>query len=140
MIDVEAIRLIADNNDFSTQLVEYRRGYMIGRAMGAIEHDFEAAQIHGIGKGALAEFNIAPGSVTDAPGLAQTGRLHDLHGPIQCFFDCQLDLVRQLGALGGEELDAIVLERIMRGGNDNACLCTQCAGQVRYCGCWHRAG
>ncbi len=44
-IDVETVRLIADRNDFGPQLMEHMRSNMIGRTMGAIDHDGQPAQV-----------------------------------------------------------------------------------------------
>src|SRR5690606_106244 len=47
--------------------------------------------------------------------------------------------VVELLAVGGEELDAVVVVRVVRGGNDDAAVGAQRARQVGDGGCWHRA-
>jgi hypothetical protein len=67
-------------------------------------------------------------------------RLHAFHRLVDGVFDLLLDGVRQLGAVLGEELDAVVLERVVRGGNDDAGRQAQRARQVGDRGRRHRAG
>ena len=44
-VDVEAVRLRADRDDIGAEIGEHARGDMVGRAMGAVEHDPAPAQI-----------------------------------------------------------------------------------------------
>ncbi len=130
VVDVEAVRLIADGDDVGAQLVKDMRGDVIVGAVGAIDHQPEAAQVHVVGKGALAKLDIAAGGIVDPLDLAQTLGGCSPHRPVEGGFNGQLGLVWQLGAGGGEELDAVVVIGIVRGGDDYADLQTQGAGQV----------
>ncbi|MNV75380.1 hypothetical protein D3C71_1686610 [compost metagenome] len=81
--------------------------------MGAVDHNLEAGKA-GTGRHtALAEFDIPTRRVIDSRHLADLARLNHSHWGIEQLFDHVLDFIRKLGALAGEELDAIVIMRIM---------------------------
>ena len=63
---------------------------------------------------------------------ASIGALNDL-------LDAPLDGVVQLVAVGAEKLDAIVVVRIVRGGDDDAGIGAQAASDVGNAGRWQRA-
>jgi hypothetical protein len=98
--------------------------------VGAVDRHLQAAQIELVGKRALAEFDVTPGGVVDAARFAQTGRLHASHGGIEPRLDLGLDRIGQLGAVGGEELDAVIVVRVVRRGNHDPRLQPQRAGEV----------
>ncbi|MNO88765.1 hypothetical protein D3C76_802300 [compost metagenome] len=98
--------------------------------MGAVENHFQPGEIGAGGHAALAELDIAPRGIVDPRNLAQTGGLDHRHRRVEQFLDDQLHLVRQLGALAGEELDAVVVVRVVRGADDDARLGVEGAGQV----------
>lgn len=79
---------------------------------------------------ALAEFDVTTGSIVDAQCLAQLGGLHALEFVVQLGFDGHLDFVRQLGTVGGEELDAVVVIGIVGSADDDAGFGPEGAGQV----------
>jgi len=119
-VDVEAVRLVADGNDFRAQFMEHVRGDMVGGAVGAIDDDLQATQVQLVREGALAKFDVTALGVVEALGAAQLVRRHAGHGRIERRLDFQLHAVGQLGALAGKELDAVVLVGIVRSGNDHA--------------------
>jgi len=119
-IDVKTVRLIGDRNNFGAELAEDQRGNVISRTVRAVHDDFEPLEIQTVREGALAKFDVAPAGVVITLGLAERigsrGRQRLLHH----VFDGQLHVIRQLGALRREKLDAIVVVRIVRGGDHDA--------------------
>ena len=103
---------------------------MIGGAVGAVHHQLKPLKGQGGGHRTLAELNVAPGGVLDAPGLAQGGGVHRHQGLIQGLLDGQFNLIRQLVAPRGEELDAVIIVGVMRGTDDDARGGAQGAGQI----------
>src|SRR5579864_7394616 len=98
VVDVRAIRRVADGNDVRTELVEYRRGDVIAGAMRAIDDDPAAAQIELVRKRALAEFYVAAGGVGDTESLAELRRGRTYERALHFTFDRKLDVVRELRA------------------------------------------
>ena len=130
IVDVETIRGTAHGDHFSTQLAENRRRNVVSSAMTAVHHHFHPIQIHVGGEGALAEFDIATGGIINAHRFAKFGRLDTLELVIQLGFDSQLDIIGQLGAVGGEELDAVVVIGVVGCTDDDAGFGTEGASQV----------
>ena len=88
--------------------------------MGRIDHDLHTLERERMVEGALAELDVAPCRVFKAPGLSQSGRVgpHGIFG--QGLLDLFLPGIGQLGALGAEELDAVVVIRVVAGADDHA--------------------
>ncbi|MCY1412218.1 hypothetical protein D9M71_276180 [compost metagenome] len=131
-VDVETVRLRGDHRHLGAQLAEYAGRHLVGGAMGAVEHQLEAGEIGAGRHAALAELDVAAGRVVDPRRLAQLRRLDHAHRRIEQLLDHQLDLVRQLGSLAGEELDAVVVVRIVRGTDDDPGIGMEGAGQVGH--------
>src|SRR5690606_125658 len=90
-------------------------------------------------KGTLAKFNVPAGRVGQATRTAQGLGLHPMHGLVNGLFNFQFNLVRQLGALGGKELDAVVVIRVVRGRDHDTGRQAQGTCQIRYSGRRYRA-
>ena len=88
---------------------------------------------HAAGEGGLGIFDVAAQRVVDAHGLADLvgggPDVLDLAAENQAL-DLILDLVVELVAVGAEELDAVVVVRIVRGGDDDAGIGAEAAGDV----------
>src|SRR5471030_2088098 len=112
-VDVETVGLVADGDDFGAQFMEHVRRDIVGGAVGAVDDDFQAAQVQLVRESALAKFDVAALGVVEALGAAQLFGRHAQHRLIQAGFDFQLDRVRQLGTLLGKEFDAVVLEGVV---------------------------
>jgi hypothetical protein len=97
-------------------------------------------QIHVGGKGALAELDVARGGVVHPLDPTQLLGGRGAHGFVEGRLDGQFHVVRQLGAARGEEFDAVVLERVVGGGDDHAGLQAQGAGQIGDARGGHRPG
>jgi hypothetical protein len=116
MVDVEAIRLDADRNDLGAQLPERRWRDLVGGAIGAIEHDAQTAEI-GIGRQrALGIFDVAGTGFFLAIGAADLAAMRQQlgHVAIDEGLDFQLELIAELITIRTEQLDAVVIERIVR--------------------------
>ncbi len=87
---------------------------VIGRAVGAIHHDLQAAQVEIVGESALAELDVASGGVIDAARLSEPGRLHAGHRLLEPRLDLEFHRVEQLGALRRKELYAVVVVGVVR--------------------------
>ena len=107
--------------------------------MGAIDDDLQPGEVGTARHTALTEFDIAPGGIVDSRDLAQLLGLDHRHRLIKQLFDHQLNFVRQLGALPGEELDAVVMMGIVRGTDNDSGLGMESTGQVGNCWRRHRA-
>jgi len=112
-IDVEAIGLGADGDDFRAQFMQHVRRNMIGGAVGAIDDDAQAAQVLVEGETAFAEFDVARGGVIDAARPPQFAGGRGLHFGFHQGFDGFLDGIRQFLPGAGEELDAVVFVGIV---------------------------
>ena len=139
-VDIEPIRFVADSDHFGTEFVEHRRRDVIARPMRTIDDDLQALEVELVGEGALAEFDVATGGVVEPERLAKVLRLHASDSLVHRTLDRMLDGVGQLGTRGGEELDAVVFERIVRCADDDACRESQRARQIRDRGRGQRPG
>ena len=138
LIDVQSIRGNANWNHGRAHFIEHTGRDVVGRAMGAVHHDFQARQTGVGGHRALAEFNVAASGVHDALGLAQGVGLGGGQRLLQQFLDVQFDHVGQLLAIAGEELDAVVVIGIVGGADHDAGAGVQGTGQVGDARRWHR--
>src|SRR4030095_7806647 len=107
---------------------------VIAGTMGAVDDDFDSAQVQIGGKCALAELDVASGGVIDAACLAQRGRgcCHDR--VFQPALYLLFGRIGQLFAARGEELDAVIFERVVGSADDDTRLQAQGTGQVSDCG------
>ena len=101
--------------------------------MGAIEDDAETFEGHAAGEAGLGVFDVAADGVVDTEGLADLAGggadVLDLAGEDEVL-DAVLDVVGELVAIGAEELDAVVIVRIVGGGDDDAGVGAEGAGDV----------
>src|SRR5690606_38988235 len=89
-IDVQAIGLRRDHHHLRTQFAEDARSDLVGGAVGTIKHYLQPREV-GTGRhAALAELDVATGSVVDPRSLAQLGRLDHRHRRIEQLLDHQL--------------------------------------------------
>ncbi len=120
LVDVEPIWLHAQHADVRTELTEDAGRDLVGRTVGAIQHDLHPSEA-GTGRyAALAELDVATGRIVDARDLANPRRVDHGHRSIEQLLDHGLELIGQLGAGAGKELDAVVVVRIVRSTDDNA--------------------
>ena len=120
VVDVQAVRLVANGDDFGPQLVKNGRGDLVGRAVGGVHHDLQPAQAQIRAESAFAELDVAARRVVQPARAAQRGRFHPLRGFLQRRFHLLLPFVGQLGAIGAEKLDAVVGVAVVAGADDHA--------------------
>ena len=77
-IDVEAVGLDADGEDFRAELPQSFGRNLVGGAVGAIDDDAQAFKGHVPWQRALGKLDVARAHVVDAPGAAEIGRLRQL--------------------------------------------------------------
>ena len=99
--------------------MEHLGCHLVGRAVRCVHHNLEPLQRQVVGKGAFAKLDVAPRRVIQPPRLAQAGRVGPHGGLGQCGLHRHLPLVRQLGALRTEELDAVVGIGVVAGADDH---------------------
>ncbi len=129
-IDVETVGLDAHGDHVGAQLVEHRRRHVIAGAVRAVDDDPPAMQVEFGRKGALAELHVPAGGIVDAPRLAERRRRYARQRSAHSALDRFLDVVTQLGTRRGEELDAVVVEWIVRCADHDACRQPQRTSQV----------
>ncbi|KAG0732036.1 hypothetical protein G6F23_014716 [Rhizopus arrhizus] len=138
-VDVDAIGFGADADHLGPQLTEQQRCDLVGGAVRAIQHQAQPAQVEGARHAGLAEFDVAADRLACARRLAQLFRFGSGERNIQRCFQRQLGGVVELLALGGEELDAVVVVRIVRSTDDDAGVHAQGTRQERDRRSRHRA-
>jgi hypothetical protein len=104
------------------QLPQGLRRNLISRAVGAIDHHAQAIERQVARQRSLGELDVAALSVVDAPGATEIRALRQLLDElgIDQLFDLEFDLVRQLESVGSEQLDAVVVIRVVGGGDHHA--------------------
>ena len=121
-VDVESIRRDGHGDDFGAEFPQHRRRHLVGRTIGAIDDDFQIGEIETACRRRLDRLDVAALGIVHALGAADRGRRGKMHAR-RCnheLFDLVLDRVRELEAVGTEQLDAVVLEGIVRGRNHDA--------------------
>jgi len=122
VVDVETIRFNADGFHFRTKLPQNRRRDFVTGAVGAIDNDAHALEGKTARKGRFCKFDIARARIINALDPAEVGRGCKpgvgafLHQP----FDFAFGFVREFEPVRAEKLHAIIVKRIMRGGNHHA--------------------
>ena len=93
---------------------------MVAGAVRAVDDDAQPAQVQFRRKRTFAELDVPPRRVVDAARLAELRRCDAFERRIHACLDRGFDVVRQLGSRGGKELDAVVVERIVRRADHDA--------------------
>ena len=128
-VDVDAVRPCADRQHPGAEPAEHARRHAVGRAVGAVERDRDRAEIEG--EAAAEELDVLGlGAVVvhERPDLRAPGAWCPIRRG-EPLLDLDLPRVRELGAFGREELDAVVLERVVRGAEHDAAMSLQAACQ-----------
>ena len=116
LVDVLAVRLHPQGPHLGAQLREHRGCNPIARTIGTVEHDVHALEGELLGKGLLRKNDVPSPRIVDPKGLAHlVGRRLELGETIG---DDQplhllLVLIRQLVSVPMEELDPVVLKKVV---------------------------
>ena len=113
IVDVMAIRRTADRNDFATEFRDHTRRNFIGSSVRGIDNDLEVGEIHPLGDRCLAELLVIHARRSDVGRPPQTARLACRRCCLQIRFDGLLDSIGELFPVPIEELDAVIVERIV---------------------------
>ncbi len=122
LVDVEAVGIDADRDHLGAELPQRAGRDLVGGAVGAVEDDAEILEGDAARQRALGEFDVAVLHAVDAAGAAEILGVGELlrNVGIEQRLDLELDLVAELEAVRPEDLDAVVVERIVRGGDHDA--------------------
>ena len=138
VIDIEAVGGNPHGNHVRLQLPQNRRSHFVGRAMGAIDHNLEPFQELMSRETALGKLDIAALRVIKPLGPAQKlwFRKNDITVINQVRLDAFLHIIGEFIAIRAEQLDAVILERVMGGGDHNPDIRAQRPGQHGNCRGW----
>ena len=122
VVDVEAIRLDADRHHVGAKLPQRIGRDPVGGAVGAVDDDAQAFERQVARQRAFGEFDIAVVHAIDALGAAEIAAAGEALGQIAIHqpFDLALGIIGQLVAVRPEQLDAVVIERVVRCRNHDA--------------------
>ncbi len=123
LVDVGAVGLVPDCDHLGAELLEHGGRDLVGRPVRAVDRDAQALQGLLPWKALLQEDDVTPRGVVDSPRSAEVGaqRASALQlGRAHQGLDPDLGLVRELPAVAREELDPVVLERVVRGADHRA--------------------
>ena len=128
VVDVEAVRFGADDNDIGAGVLEDLGGTAARRAVGAVQHHLESVQA--VREGAEQMDDVAVLGVGEAldPAHLSPDRAEGLLAEL--FLDGVFHVVRELLAAAGKELDAVVRGGVVRGGDHHAEVRVQVGHQV----------
>ena len=114
-VDIGAVRLDAHGDDIRAQFPDRRWCDLVGGSVGAIDHDLQPVETDVAGHRLLNRVDIATARVVDPAGPADAVGLDEQRLLLEQQFDRCFGLVGKLEAVGTEQLDAIVLVRIVAG-------------------------
>ena len=128
VVDVEAVGRGVDRDHLGAGVLQGARPDVVRRTLGAVEHDGETRERvvdrpHQV-RGVLVHGGRVDGHAADVG----TGRAVELLD--QTALDGDLDGVVELEAAAGEELDAVVGHRVVRGGQHDAEVGSEGLGEV----------
>ena len=140
-VDVPAVRLDADRDDVRAQFGQDVGGDLVGRTVGAVDHDLDAFQRQFARKSVLDEHVVTAQGIVHAHRFADAvrGKPRDRGGrPAHEGRNVVLDRVGQLQALLGKYFETVVLKRVVRGRDHDAGIGPQTARQKGHPGRGHR--
>ena len=121
-VDVQPVGLHPHGEDLGPQFVQSRGRDLIGGTVGAVDGDAQALEAEALGEDGLGDLDITVTRVIDAANPAQAVRRGQalVKALVHHGLDLQLDFVRQLIAVGPEQLDAVVRIVVVRGRDHDA--------------------
>ena len=121
LVDVAPVGLHANGGNLGTKLPECGWRHLIGRTIGAIDHDMQAVEPDIFGQRSLDRVDIAATRIFHTPRAPDIGRIGQIDiATGQQGFDRLLVPVGKFEAVRAEQLDTIVFIRIVAGGNHDA--------------------
>ena len=131
VIDVGSVRIHPELLHLGAELLEDQRREQIPGAMTAIEDDAHALEAD-VTEALLRVFDVTSPRVIDAGGLADRRADHPaaLRPREHLRLDPCLQVVRELVAVGSENLQPVVLKRIVRGRDHHACAAAHALREV----------
>jgi hypothetical protein len=130
----------ADLDHLGPELPQRLGRDLMSRAVGAVDDHPQALERHLAAQRSLGVFDVAGLDVVDALGAAEVGRVGKLRRDVTIHqrFDARLDLVGQFIAVRPEQLDAIVLIKVVGSGDHHPEVAAHRARQHRHCRGRHR--
>ena len=125
VVDVEAVGFDPDRGDVGAEFIEHHRRYAVRGAVGAVDDHSQPVEGAAFRNDVLDEHAVAPAGVVELECLADASGggpyAVDLF-PEHKFLDTRLVLVGELEPVGAEELDAVVIEAVVRGRDRHSCI------------------
>ena len=117
LVDVETVGLDAVGHDIGAEFPQRRRRDLVGGAVCAIDNDLQTVEAQAAREGVLDELDIAAFGVVQPLRAAEIFRLGQggTHLRLNHVFDLLFGLIGQLVAIRPEELDTVILVRIVGG-------------------------
>ena len=112
-IDVQAVRRAANGYHLGPEFMKHLGRNVVGRAVRAIDHNFQAPKAQIIGKRAFAKFDVAPCGIVKPAGFSKRCRIGPDRRLVERSFNRGFPVVIELGAARAEKLDAVVGKRIV---------------------------
>jgi len=122
LIDISAVRFDPELRYLGPQLLKDVGRHPVGGTVGAVEDDMKTVQGVLLREGVFQKYYISPLGIFDPRGLADffchwpEGR--HLLGKDKVF-NIQLHFIRQFKTVAGKYFDAVILKRIVGGGDDD---------------------
>ena len=132
-VDVLPVRFVKQGGHLRTQFGEGIRGDAVCGAVGAVQDDPASLEGVFLGEGMLQKNDVPAPGVFHAVGLAQFGRRGVERVQVvreDDRFDGTLCVIGKFIAIAAEDLDAVVLERIMRSRYDDASVGPHAVGEI----------
>ena len=117
VVDVAPVGIGREQVDLGAEAPEDLRRGAVRRAVGAVEQHAPAAQVE-VGEALVQPAQVVLERAVQAPHGADAARLRGRR--VERRLDLDLGVVVELEAVAGEELDAVVAVRVVRGGDDDA--------------------
>jgi hypothetical protein len=131
IVDVEPVGADADRDDLGAQLPDRGRSDLVGRAVGAVDHHLERVEADVVRQRLLDRVDVATARVLDPSRAADVAILRErdvaFHQPLDRF----LVSVAELEAIGAEQLDAVVVVRVVAGRDHHPEVGAHLAGEQR---------
>ena len=138
-IDVETIGFGCQRNHLGAKVIQHIRRGPVGGTIGAVDNHLDAVKSYLCIQCGFGKFHIAPHRIQHAAGPPQLGGLRQCDGPGGKVGYAGFHRIRQLGAIGAEQFDAIIMERVMACRNHHANIGAQRLGKIGNAGCRHWA-